>query len=167
MCKTPTLYKCLIDEPPMYIPWTFTFYQGLASYCNDSSDYYTRQMFGFRCAVNKKYHINMDTKVLVPMFYLLNNISVCADRSDVCYDSKGNFLCSRCLDNKTIINPKFNCDGLFDCPDLSDECLCDKKTANMSKVCESRHELDLSSFCNQVVDSEFDEKFCRINQYYT
>ena len=167
VCKTPTLYKCLIDQPPIYVPWTYTFYRHLFRYCNDSSEQHTRQMFGFRCEVSEMYKLTTDTKVLVPMFYLLNNISICDDHSDVCYDSRGNFMCSRCLDNKTIINSNFNCDGLFDCPDLSDECLCDSSTEEMKNVCEMRDELDLSTFCNQVVDSEFDEKFCRLNQYYT
>ena len=167
VCKTPTLFKCLNDEPPLYIPWAFTFYSHVIYHCDDFSDINTIQMFGFRCALRERYQYSTNTRILVPIFYLLNNISVCADHSDVCYDFKGNFLCSRCLDNKTIINPKSNCDGLFDCPDLSDECLCDSKAAEMSKVCEMKDKLDLSTFCNQVVDSELDEKFCKQNQHYT
>ena len=43
-------------------------------------------------------------------------------------------LCFRCLNSDLYISTNQVCDGIFDCPDLSDECLC-------------QHELKTSTVC--------------------
>jgi len=44
-----------------------------------------------------------------------------------------NERCFRCLDDSFVVSSKKVCDGIFDCKDLSDECLC---ANNRPRVCQ-------------------------------
>ena len=106
--------------------------------CNDGSDEKLIG-FGFKCASESN-----GNDCIVPQEYLeryLNNteVKLCDNNANQCFrivnginifdDSK----CWSCLEG-TIIQRQQVCNGIFDCPDLSDECLCKRDgTENICK----------------------------------
>ncbi|CAK8690274.1 unnamed protein product [Clavelina lepadiformis] len=88
--------------------------------CKDGSDEIISQP-GFKCSA--KFSTIL---CVLPQWNLYDDIPQCYDKSDLCFSSDGSFHCFKCLDNRLIISSKQVCDGVIDCFDLSDECLCDK-----------------------------------------
>ena len=80
--------------------------------CDDGSDEIVYKP-GFKC-----------NKCILPQNNLYDDLAQCGDNSDLCLFAN-NDSCFQCLDKRLIISSKQVCDGVYDCYDLSDECLCD------------------------------------------
>nr|XP_018671019.2 sortilin-related receptor-like [Ciona intestinalis] len=89
--------------------------------CTDGSDQ-RRNVPGFKCKAKVIYKQKTESCVL-PQINLYNSLTYCADDSDNCF-TDGKLKCFKCLDGKLLISPNQVCDGIVDCYDLSDECLC-------------------------------------------
>ncbi|XP_078483448.1 uncharacterized protein LOC108949324 [Ciona intestinalis] len=94
---------------------------------------------GFKCRAVNDYQQHKQSCVL-PQRNLRNNNSYCEDKSDICYVD-GKLKCFQCLDRKLLLSPMQVCDGVVDCYDVSDECLCEDQTlceevlGDSKKVC--------------------------------
>ena len=77
--------------------------------CFDGSDEFTNQP-GFKC-----------DKCVLPQNNLYDGVAHCDNNADL-RPIKQFF---KCLDNRLLISDQQVCDGLVDCYDMSDECLCD------------------------------------------
>ena len=84
--------------------------------CFDKSDE-NQHEHGFKCVA-----VNSDRKCVLPQRNLHDNVAQCRDKSDLC----NNNSCFQCFDQRLLISSKQVCDGLFDCYDWSDECLCEQ-----------------------------------------
>ena len=106
--------------------------------CVDRSDEILNQP-GFKC-------VQSDGACVLPQRNLYDNVAHCADGSDLCRGDNGS--CFECLDKRLLISSLQVCNGVIDCYDLSDECLCD---ANLhSSICNAAFRADLDSrntFC--------------------
>ena len=83
--------------------------------CLDKSDEIQHQ-HGFKCVA-----IDSNRKCVLPQQNLRDHVAQCKDESDLCKNN----LCFQCFDQRLMISSKQVCDGLFDCYDWSDECLCE------------------------------------------
>ena len=79
--------------------------------CFDGSDE-IRNPPGFKC-----------NKCILPQSNLYDDVAHCVNNSDLCFAKNNN--CFRCFDNRLLISSKQVCDGVNDCYDMSDECLCE------------------------------------------
>ena len=81
--------------------------------CGDNSDEMLNQP-GFKCIQTKK-------DCVLPQLNLYDNVSHCEDGRDLCHN---NNTCFECFDKHLLLSSQQVCDGVIDCYDLSDECLC-------------------------------------------
>jgi len=93
-------------------------------HCQDGSDEAV-DTFGFRCSGRSRKEV-----CNLPQSNLFDSTAQCADMSDLCF-SNNEFRCFLCLDKRHFISAKQVCDGMLDCSDASDECLCSN-----SSVCD-------------------------------
>ena len=94
---------------------TYQLCNGLVD-CLDKSDEIQHQ-HGFKCVA-----IDSNRKCVLPQRNLNDNVAQCKDKSDLCINNS----CFQCFDRRLFISSNQVCDGLFDCYDWSDECLCEK-----------------------------------------
>ena len=94
---------------------TYQLCNGLVD-CLDKSDEIQHQ-HGFKCVA-----VDSDRKCVLPQRNLHDNVAQCRDESDLCKHNS----CFQCFDQRLLISSKQVCDGLFDCYDWSDECLCEQ-----------------------------------------
>ena len=80
--------------------------------CIDGSDEIVNKP-GFKC-----------NKCVLPQNNLYDDLAQCDDHSDLCLFANKT-SCFKCLDKRLFISTKQVCDGVYDCYDSSDECLCD------------------------------------------
>ena len=149
--------------------------------CNDGSDEKLIG-FGFKCGSESN-----GNECIIPQEYLeryLNNteVKLCDNNANQCFrivngiNIFDNSKCWSCLEG-TIIQRQQVCNGIFDCPDLSDECLCKRDgTENICKrifgnpncllnevSCPEREIcLNEPQICDGTVNcfDEFDENHC-------
>ena len=112
------LYQCANGEMILY----HEFCDGEIN-CKDGSDEIRNQP-GFKCDQT------IDACAL-PQRNLYDDVAHCDNASDLCHV---NHSCFECLDKRLLISPKQVCNGVFDCYDLSDECLCESNFFN-SSIC--------------------------------
>ena len=94
---------------------TYQLCNGLVD-CLDKSDEIQYQ-YGFKCIA-----VDSERKCVLPQQNLHDNVAQCRDESDLCINNS----CFQCFDQRLLISPNQVCDGLFDCYDWSDECLCEQ-----------------------------------------
>ena len=131
------VYQCNTGD--LFLAWQFC---NSKLDCPDGSDESTF-LPGFKCSQNR------DSCVL-GYRNLFDNISHCADHSDLCL---ANASCFDCLHTESSsISQKQVCDGIIDCFDFSDECLCNEYINH--PVCDEW--LNVSNFssahCNISID---------------
>ena len=123
--------------------------------CADGSDE-IRNRPGFKC-------VQIMDACSLPQRNLYDDVAQCADESDLCHLSDNS--CFECLDKRLLISFKQVCDGVIDCYDLSDECLC-KINLFYSPICNalfSTNSNTSNTFCtyieklNALISNSFDQ----------
>ena len=92
----------------------FQFCDGIAN-CYDKSDEIHNSR-GFKC-----FGVESTKNCVLPQRNLYDDVAQCGDESDLCKNNS----CFQCFDRRLLISSKQVCDGVFDCYDWSDECLCE------------------------------------------
>ena len=119
---------------------TYQLCNGLVD-CLDKSDEIQHQ-HGFKCVA-----VDSERKCVLPQQNLHDNIAQCRDESDLCKNNS----CFQCFDQRLLISSKQVCDGLFDCYDWSDECLCEQYLD--SAQCNIRFPSCILSYANHNLNS--------------
>ncbi|XP_078490849.1 uncharacterized protein LOC144746999 [Ciona intestinalis] len=159
--------------------------------CSDGSDE-LKLGFGFKCVV-QTYIDQSVNRCILPQFYIKRwdsitqpRETICAAGEDkACYDVTNDDVyfdyqqCWQCEDG-TVIQRQQICDGVFDCQDLTDECLCEADDVTLNGVCDVilsnehncgieevpcmdlMHCINRTSICNGVIDCSdgWDEQYC-------
>ena len=123
--------------------------------CFDGSDEITNQP-GFKC-----------NKCILPQSNLYDDFAHCDNPLDNCLAH--NHQCFACFDKRLLISPSQVCDGVGDCYDLSDECLCEEYFGG--EMCSSAFEDDNFQCFNDenlkpLHNSENQTKFQSKNHYF-
>ncbi|XP_078492175.1 uncharacterized protein LOC144747763 [Ciona intestinalis] len=134
--------------------------------CQDGSEN-LKDVPGFKCKAKGVYRQSTESCVL-PQINLYNSLTYCADDSDNCFID-GKLKCFKCLDGKLLLSPNQVCDGIIDCFDLSDECLCDDQevcsdvVGNSREVCRF-NEILCTNKCMSVTEIICNKQiYCRDN----
>jgi len=116
--------------------------------CPDNADDIT-SIYGFKCKKNFVAGAQTTSRhCFIPQWALNDSYGNCDDESDFCFVNE-TYKCTVCLNNKTTIATRQICDGVLDCPDFSDECLCSRKVAAANR---SREFCDNICYGNQNID---------------
>ena len=108
--------------------------------CFDGSDEFTNQP-GFKCK-----------KCILPQSNLYDDFAHCDNISAYCFAH--NDACFWCFDKRLLISASQVCDGVSDCYDWSDECLCEEYLD--SEMCRSAFEDDnFQCFDNDILKSSY------------
>ncbi|XP_076809777.1 uncharacterized protein LOC143452620 [Clavelina lepadiformis] len=129
---------------------------------------------GFKCVTQSLFG-----DCILPQENLYDSVAQCTDKSDLCFQNNS-FTCFRCLDGRLIISRSQVCNGIVDCYDLSDECLCEDQTACgeiLGKTWQSGQNCSMNEMpcngtcvsisavlCNHKIDCSdgIDEKYCDV-----
>ena len=131
-CRKKSTFQCS-DDSFIFLDH---FCDGVVD-CVDGSDEIVNKP-GFKC-----------NKCVLPQNNLYDDLEQCTDNSDLCFFANKK-SCFQCLDKRLWISSKQVCDGVFDCYDLSDECLCDVYFD--VELCASRFKLNnLACFDNEFL----------------
>ena len=116
--------------------------------CLDKSDEIQYQ-HGFKCVA-----VDSDRKCVLPQRNLHDNVAQCRDESDLCKNNS----CFQCFDQRLLISSEQVCNGIFDCYDWSDECLCEQYLD--VNLCNTRFHSCILSFVDHNLNSSsnFDYK---------
>jgi len=71
-------------------------------------------------------------------FYIIKTLVIFRDIRTLPSTSFNPTLCFQCLDESMIIPRKLVCNGIVDCSDLSDECLCPRSVPSVCKMVQNR-----------------------------
>ena len=180
-CAEPRMLRCSNDTESKCIHRSYSC-DDVVDCPNNADDIISG--FGFKCSVSA-IPGQRSLHCILPQWTLFDQYSSCDDKSDLCASNAS--LCTQCVFSNMTISPKQICDGIFDCPDLSDECVCssglpshnrtcllcenicygDKsaacKNCNCGQVYCDQQCITRSKVCDGVVDcptTEIDENFC-------
>ena len=152
--------RCSINSSACHRPFqcsdgslilAFQFCDGIVD-CPDNSDETINQP-GFVCKTNYYYGSKPSSRnCVMPQINLYDDIAQCENGRDLCDDDD----CFECFDKQLMISSSQLCDGIFDCYDLSDECLCPYSITQKHYY----YDLRIYRLANQYCDAIFtlDEK---------
>ena len=180
--------RCSINSSACHRPFqcsdgslilAFQFCDGILD-CPDNSDEMINQP-GFVC---EKYNWRRQSprKCVLPQINLYDDIAQCENGRDLCDGDD----CFECFDKQLLISFSQLCDGIFDCYDLSDECLCDYSIRQIhyysqiyqlaNRYCNAIFTLDekssVATVCNfnllsyQKLDRDFFKRNLVLGNYY-
>ena len=112
-CHRKPAFQCNNDD----LIFLDLFCDGIVD-CLDGSDEIVNQP-GFKC-----------NECVLPQSNLFDDVAQCDDESDLCQNET--VSCFQCFDKRLVISSSQVCDGVNDCFDMSDECLCELQIEGQS-----------------------------------